>query len=171
MSDDPAAVMAAFKKVMAGEKRARKSDEIIDFITDNWQLFTATKKQMREAKSQLGTSTDYSVDALCDLLGIPNNVFFKRSPVVDVSGALLDFANSKLMKLFIDCCAKSRGVACLVLVAGTKSVCITNMQTAYPAGSMVMYYKPLDQDAPDIQIFGMNDAPNRLPRIFGKKMY
>jgi hypothetical protein len=172
MADESvSAVMSAFKKELASVKRAKRSDEIINFISDNWRLFTATKAQMREAKSQLGTSTEYTVDAFCDLLGIPDTVLFKRSPVADVAGALLDFPKSKLMQLFIDSCVQRRTAICLILVAGQKSVCITNMQTEYPVGSMVMYYKATDNSTADIQIFSIDDAAKRLPRLFGAKSF
>lgn len=148
------------------QKRLVKSDEIITFIKENWRLFCSTRSAMKNALDMLGTQVEYTVDALCDQLGIPPNVFFKRSPVKDVTWAILDFENSPFMQMFIKCCNQSQnGEACLFVVAGLKSIIITNMQTHFNPGSMIMYFKSMG-DMPDIHVFSVRDAANRMPNMF-----
>lgn len=163
---DVADFMASMSVAYAQQKKQQKSDEIIEFIKEHWNFFCGRRSDMKNAVDMLGSQVEHTVDALCDQLGIPSNVYFKRSPVVDVSGAILNFENSKLMELFVKCCSMSpRGEACLFVVAGKKSIVITNMQTTFYPGALIMYFKSLGE-MPDIHIFSVNDAPKRMPNLF-----
>lgn len=156
-------VGSAYKQV----KREERSNDIIEFIESNWRLFVARRAAMTAAKEQLGQQTMYSVDAFCDLLGIPTNVYFKRSPVVDIGGALLDFGKSKLFELFKKCTdAQPSHEAVLFVVAGKKSLCITNMQTHFETTNYDFRYW---DDTIEIHVFKAADAPLRLPNLFNPK--
>jgi hypothetical protein len=122
---------------------------------------------MYAAKEQLGRDTTYSVDSLCDLLGIPTFVYFKRSPVADIGGALLDFGSSKLFELFNKCiAAQPSHEAVLFVVAGKKSLCITNMQTHFETTNYDFRYW---NDKTEIHVFKAADAQLRLPNLFNPK--
>lgn len=156
-------VGSAYKQV----KREARSNDIIDFIESNWKLFSATRGAVSAAKAQLGQQTTYSVDAFCDLLGIPTFVYFKRSPVVDIGGALLDFGKSKLLELFKKCMtAQTNHEAVLFVVAGKKSLCITNMQTHFETTN---YDFRFWDDTTEIHVFKAADAQLRLPNLFNPK--
>lgn len=156
-------VGAAYKQV----KREQKSNDIIDFIGNNWKLFVPRRSDIALALSQLGSQTVWSVDALCDLLGIPNFVYFKRSPVVDIGGALLDFGKSKLYELFSKCtAAQPSHEAVMFVVAGKKSLCITNMQTHFETTNYDFRYW---DDTMEIHVFKAQDAALRLPNLFNPK--
>lgn len=154
---------AAYKE----EKRKQRSNDIIEFIAANWRLFTPTKAAMNAIVQQLGQQVPYTVDALCDQLGIPANVYFKRSPVADIGGTLLDFEGSKLFELFQKCLSaqKSRE-ACLFVVAGKKSICITNMQLHFETVKYDFRYWDGDNE---IHIFKSSEAAERLPNLFNPK--
>lgn len=169
MNSDVTDFMATMEEAYAKQKKQQKSDDIIGFIKAHWSFFCSRRTDMTNAVEMLGSQVAYTVDALCDQLGIPDNVFFKRSPVVDVSGAILNFERSKLMELFVQCCASSKnGEACLFVVSGKKSIIITNMQTSFYPGAFIMYFKSLGE-MPDIHVFGVEDAPKRLPNLFDHK--
>jgi hypothetical protein len=158
--------MESVGEAYAQQKKLVKSDDIIDFIKTNWRFFCSNRNEMKNALDMLGVQVPYTVDALCDQLGIPSNVFFKRSPVKDVSGALLKFGDSKYMELFLKCCQNSdNGEACVFVVAGKHSIVITNMQTSFNPGELIMYYKSAGDHA-DIHIFPYADAPSRMPNLF-----
>ena len=149
------------------QAKQQKSDDIIEFIKTNWKLFAASRGEMLTAVQSLGSNgIPYSVDGRCDVLGIPDNVLFKRSPVKDVGAAILDFKKNKLWDIFQKC-LEVRDVTqkeiCLFVVAGLKSIAITNMQTQY-TGSMLCYL-PMGGEN-DIHIFKAADAPYRLPYLF-----
>lgn len=153
----------AYKQV----KREQKSNDIIEFIEEHWKLFVPRRSAMVAAKEQLGQQTTYSVDSFCDLLGIPTNVYFKRSPVIDIGGALLDFGKSKLLELFKKCVeAQPSHEAVLFVVAGKKSLCITNMQTHFETTNYDFRYW---DDTIEIHVFKAADAPLRLPNLFNPK--
>ena len=161
------AFMGDMKAAYQEQKRQQKSNDIIQFIQDNWKLFTRTRSEMSGVVSQLGNQLPYTVDALCDALGVPNNVFFKRSPVKDVADAIINFPTSPLLDLFMKCKAVSRnGEACLVLVAGRKSIVITNMQTSFDVAQYDIWFR---NDEDELHIFKVSDANFRLPNIFNPK--
>lgn len=165
--DDIKAFMGDISQAYKQEKRLQKSNDIIQFIQANWKLFTRTRSEMSGAVSQLGNQLPYTVDALCDTLGVPNNVFFKRSPVKDVADAIINFPTSPLLELFMKCKAASRnGEACLVLVAGRKSIVITNMQTNFDVAQYDIWFRNGDDE---LHIFKIADANFRLPNIFNPK--
>lgn len=153
------------------QKRLQKTDDIIEFIAANWRLFTCSRAQMKQAVDSLGMrGTTYSVDSLCDLLGVPPYVFFKRSPVKDVGAAILNFKRSKLYELFEKCSLSMNSnshLACLFVVAGTKSIVITNMQTTIPENGLVCYVP--SASGYDIHIFRADEAHLRLPNLFNPK--
>ena len=154
---------AAYKQ----QKRQQKSDDIIDFISTNWRLFVPCRADMVAVTSQLGSQLPYSVDALCDALAIPTNVYFKRSPVSDIGGTLLNFEQSKLFDLFQKCKqASSNREACLFIVAGQKSICITNMQTHFETCKYDFWYRDSDNE---IHIFKAIEAQTRLPNLFNPR--
>ena len=156
--------MADMKAAYQQERRQQKSNDIIQFITDHWKLFARSKSEMFAVTRQLGNQLPYTVDALCDALGLPTCVFFKRSPVKDVAGAILSFPGSSLLELFLKCKeVTSNKEACLVLVAGTKSIVITNMQTSFDNCQYDIWYR-CDDD--EIHIFHIKDAALRLPKLF-----
>ena len=149
------------------QRRIQKSNDIITFIIDNWKLFTKTRAEMQAYAQQLGQQLPYTVDALCDQLGIPSFVYFKRSPVADIGGTLLDFENSKLMQLFTTCMnSVPNHEACLFIVAGKKSICITNMQTHFETCKYDFRYWDGDTE---IHIFKASEAANRLPNLFNPR--
>ena len=160
--------MERIKRSYQQQAKQQKSDDIIEFIKSNWKLFTARRSDMVTAVQSLGSpGVPYSVDGLCDVLGIPSNVLFKRSPVKDVGNAILDFPKTKLFELFRKC-IEVRDVTeqeiCLFVVAGLKSIVITNMSTSYCGG--MMCYLPTGSHESDIHIFKAADAPYRLPQLF-----
>lgn len=167
--DEKDAFFAAMRASAQEQKRTTTSDDIIEFIKANWKMFTYRRSDMMEAVNQLGSSVPYTVDALCDQLGLPDNVYFKRVKVADVGAAVLNFkTNAVLLPLFRRCCEMSSdNTACLVIVAGQKSVCITNMQTTVYPDSMIIYYK--DTDDTDIHIFKFSEAALRLPNVFNRR--
>lgn len=169
MSNDVNDFMTAMSEAYREQRRQQKSDDIIEFIKIHWNLFCSRKDEMRNALDMLGTSVPYTVDALCDQLSIPANVFFKRSPVRDIEGALLNFPDSKFLELFTSCCRTSKnGEVCLFIIAGKKSLVLTNMQTSFNPGDVVMYFKSMGE-LPDIHIFKVDDAPKRMPTLFDHK--
>ena len=156
-------VGAAYKQV----KREQKHNDIIEFIEANWKLFVPRRSDMQAAKEQLGQQTQYSVDCFCDLLGIPGFVYFKRSPVVDIGGALLDFGKSKLFELFNRCVQmQSSHEAILFVVAGKKSLCITNMQTTFETTNYDFRYW---NENIEVHVFKAQDAALRLPNLFNPR--
>ena len=152
---------AAYKE----QRRQQRSNDIIDFIAANWKFFTPTRAAMNAIVSQLGQQVPYTVDALCDQLGLPNNVYFKRSPVADIGGTLLDFEKSKLFELFQGC-LKNHRETCLFVVAGKKSVVITNMQLHFETVKYDFRYWDGDHE---IHIFKVSEAAERLPNLFNPK--
>lgn len=161
------AMKASIKANYRQQAKQQKSDDIIEFIKANWKLFTARRSEMAAAVQSLGSpGIPYSVDGLCDVLGIPDNVLFKRSPVKDVGNAVLNFPNTKLYEIF-DKCYEARGQEeiCLFIVAGKSSIVITNMPIQFPPDDMICYL-PAGLGINDIQIFRAADAPYRLPHLF-----
>lgn len=156
--------MERIKRGYQQQAKQQKSDDIIEFIKTNWKLFTARRSEMTAAVQSLGSpGTPYSVDGLCDVLGIPPNVYFKRSPVKDVGAAILDFPNTKLYEIFEKCAeANPDEQVCLFVVAGKKSICITNMPIQYPPDDVICYLPARD----DIHIFKASEAFYRLPQLF-----
>lgn len=156
--------MARIKRSYQQQAKQQKSDDIIEFIKTNWKLFTARRSEMTAAVQSLGSpGTPYSVDGLCDVLGIPPNVYFKRSPVKDVGAAILDFPKTKLYDIFEKCAeANPDEQVCLFIVAGQKSICITNMPIQYPPDDVICYLPARD----DIHIFKATEAMYRLPQLF-----
>ena len=153
------------------QAKQQKSDDIIEFIKANWKLFTASRGEMLTAVQSLGSSGSfpYSVDGLCDTLGIPSNVYFKRSPVKDVGNAILDFPKTKLYEIFQKCKQAQEDneynackYICLFVVAGKKSICITDFPIEYPSDDIICYLPATD----DIHIFKAADAMYRLPHLF-----
>lgn len=165
--DDIKAFMGDIAQAYKQEKRLQKSNDIICFITDHWKLFTRTRSEMLAVVNQLGNQVPYTVDALCDGLGVPDNVFFKRMPVKDVAGAIINFTTSPLLELFLKCKAASRNrEACLVLVAGKKSIVVTNMQTSFDICQYDIWFRNGEDE---LHIFKIDDAPHRLPNLFNPK--
>lgn len=159
--------MSDMKAAYQQERRQQKSNDIIQFITANWKLFARSRSEMSAVTQQLGNQLPYTVDALCDALGLPNCLFFKRSPVKDVAGAILNFPGSQLLELFMKCKAvTSNGEACLVLVAGTKSIVITNMQTTFDNCQYDIWFRNGEDE---IHIFHIRDAQIRLPKLFNPR--
>lgn len=160
------AFFAAVSSRATQERKDVKSAAIIEFIRKNWKLFCPYRIDMEQAVGQLGMTYDYTVDSLCNQLGIHENVFFKRTKPADTSIALLRFDKSPLFELFLGCCEKVTSAECLLFaVAGVHSLVITNMQTDYVEGRMHMFYKSKGI-LPDIHIFKVEDAPDRLPTLF-----
>lgn len=164
MDDARKAFMATIGDAWKQQKRLQRSDDILNWIAEHWRLFCSKKSDMNAAISQLGKTVPYNVDSLCDLLGIPTYVYFKRSPVTDIGGTLLSFGKSKLLELFKKCREVQKNhEACLFVIAGQKSICITNMQTAFENCDCDFWYKD-DQD--EIHVFKATEAGNRLPNLF-----
>ncbi len=154
---------AAYKQ----EKRIQKSNDIIDFIATHWRFFVAKRATMQGVMQQLGGPVPFTVDSLCDQLGIPQFVYFKRSPVADIGGTLLDFEGSKLYELFNKCIQNApHHEACLFVVAGKKSICITNMQIHFETCKYDFRYWDGDTE---IHIFKASEAAERLPNLFNPK--
>lgn len=157
-----------FSDIQAGLKQqraARKSDDIIEFIESHWRFFVSRRREMKEALAQLGTPQfPYTVDSLCDLLGIPDNVYFKRLKCADVGAEVLSFGTSKLLKTFEDCLAMGHREVLLFAVAGKKSICVTNMQTSFAEGQFICYIKRGENDR-DIHLFLADQAQERLPSL------
>ena len=153
---------AAYKE----QKRKERSNDIIEFIRANWRFFAPSRAAMNAAYSQLGQNgIPFTVDGLCNQLGIPTNIYFKRSPVADIGGTLLDFEASKLFELFKSC-LKHHREACMFVVAGKKSVCITNMQQHFET---VRYdFRYWDGDL-EVHVFKATEAAERLPNLFNPK--
>lgn len=171
MSNNAAAIMAMRESMQADykrQKRMKKTDDIIEFIASNWKLFTGSRTQMKQAVDSLGhNGVPYSVDGLCDLLGVPDNVYFKRSPVKDIGAAILDFKHSKLMELLLKCTEAQNGKdVCMFVVAGKSSICITDMQTTMTPGMMLIHLVPAIEFVQDIHIFKAAEASERLPNLF-----
>lgn len=123
---------------------------------------------MKAYYDQLGKQTDYNLDAFCDLLGVPENVYFRKVKVVDTATTLLRFEKSALYKLFYDCKAAQKGrEICLFAVSGEHTIIITDMQTRYVTGLVHQFYR--DADDHDIHIFKAADAPARMPSLFEHK--
>lgn len=172
MDEARKAFMAATAQAYKQQKRLQKSDDIITWIEENWKLFCSNKQQMTAAVSQLGQQVPYSVDSLCDLLAIPQNVYFKRSPVADIGGTLLNFEKSKLLDLFLKCMiAAPTGEACLFVVAGKKSICITNMQTNFENCTYEFWYRDCVKEHIEVHVFRATEVNNRLPNLFNKEEY
>lgn len=160
--------IARIKRSYQQQAKQQKSDDIIEFIKTNWKLFTARRSEMAAAVQSLGSpGIPYSVDGLCDVLGIPTNVYFKRSPVKDIGAAILNFKSSKLMELFLKCTEAQNGNdVCMFVVAGKSSICVTDMQTNMEGGMMLIHLRPPIEFIQDIHIFTVADAPYRLPHLF-----
>ena len=165
---DRDAFMSAIATAMRRQKREQKSDDIIEFLKAHWDWFFYRRSSMLQLMDGMGNQFPATVDAFCDQLGIPENVWFKRTPINDIKQLYLTFETSRAKKLFIDCVNKSRNhEACLFLVTGKSSMCITNMQTTFPPGRLICYQKSTG-DLPDIHIFKANEVPLRLPNLFTK---
>ena len=167
MSDILDEMVAAMQASMKTQRAQQKSEDIIHFIRDNWRLFCKSKGQMQEYVRQLGTpGVPYSVDSLCDMLGVPDNVYFKRAPVKDIGNAVLNFQNTKLYNIYQKCSeAQNERDVCIFVVAGKSSIVITDMPTQFPPDDMICYM-PNGGSKNDIQIFRASDASYRLPNLF-----
>lgn len=160
------AFLADIGKQATRLRQEQKSNEIIKFIRKNWKLFCADRGLMENSIREMGIEGTYSVDSLCDLVGVPDNVFFKKFKVVDNSVALLRFPKSKLFDAFQKCCQMVPSAECLMFaVAGDNTLIVTNMQTSYVEGKMHLFFKSLGV-LPDIHIFSPADAKERIPQIF-----
>ena len=171
MSDRDKLVQAFREGLQKGYKQQRglqKTDDIIDFIKTHWKFFCRSRSEVIDAANAMGTNgIKYSVDSLCDQLGVPGNVFFKRSPVKDIGRAVLNFRKSKLLEMFLNCCRPEMGdEACVFVVAGLSSIVITNMQTCLDNADLLCYIRSNDDTANDIHIFRADEAPMRLPTLF-----
>ena len=170
MSDKDKLLQAFRAGLQNGYKQQRgmqKTDDIIEFIKSNWKFFSSTKAEVQKAAEAMGANgIEYSVDSLCDQLGVPENVFFKRSPVKDIGKAILNFRKSKLFELFLNCCKEKFGnEACVFVVAGKSSIVITNMQTRMENADLLCYIRSAGT-VNDIHIFRADEAPTRLPTLF-----
>ena len=169
MAKDPReAFLADIGNQAARQRKEQKSDDIIKYIRTNWKLFCSRRSEMEQHMRGLGTIYPYSVDALCDQLGLPDNVFFKKYKVTDTSIALLRFPKSKIFDDFQACCVQVPSAeALLFAVAGNSTIIVTNMQTSYFEGQMHLFFKSLGA-LPDIHIFAPENAPERIPTLFDK---
>lgn len=164
--DERDAFMDALTVAMQKQGREQHSDDIITFLKDHWKWFFYRRKDMVDLVDQMGNQFPATVDAFCDQLGVPETVWFKRANAADLRQLFATFETSRIRKTFMTCVEKSASSeACLVLVAGKSSMCVTNMQTQYPAGSMICYYKSTG-DLPDIHLFKADEIPARLPNLF-----
>ena len=163
---DRDAFMDALSSAMRRQKREQKSDDIIEFLKAHWNWFFHRRRDMLQLLDGMGSQFPATVDAVCDQLGVPENVWFKRTPINEIKQLYLNFETSKARKLFINCVEKSRNhEACLFLVTGQSSMCITNMQTTFPPGRLICYHKSTGA-LPDIHLFKANELPIRLPNLF-----
>ena len=168
MDKDREAFFSAITKAMSQQKREQKSDDIIDFLKNHWNWFFYRRRDMLELVEQMGSQFPATVDAFCDQLGVPDNVWFRRSVAADLRQLFATFDASKAKQIFMTCVEKSQnGEACLFLIAGKSSLCVTNMQTQFEPGRMICYYKSTGE-LPDIHVFKADELPIRLPNLFVK---
>ena len=161
--------LAAFRQNLKEERKQRKSDEIISFIRNNWKLFSPSAAYMRGVCEELEQRGELTVSDLCDALDVPSCVMFKKVKAVDASSLLLNVRSSPIYKLYMEKAESADGLV-LVVVAGERSLIVTDRRTEQVPGLVHVYVKG-DESAGtrDINIFTVKDAQMRLPSIFRKE--
>ena len=165
----PDALLDAFANDVKESIKARKSEDILEFIRKNWRLFCATRQQMDMICEELVQRGELTVSALCDALCLPDHVVFKKAKVVDTAGLVMRPRTSALFKLYkrtLEQRAPSR-LLCLIVVAGEHTVAISNLRASKAApGKVNMFITAEDEDMDDIHIIPYTDLAERYPTLF-----
>lgn len=161
--------LAAFKKGLNEARRQRKTDDILEFIRNNWRLFCSSKARMDSLFEEMHQQGGCSVDVIADMLGLPEGVLFKKVKTTDVADLFLHTKTSALFKLF----QKKRDLAgpgvrglLIFFVAGESTVVVTDMAEVRTAPGLVHLSVPSEDTGTKIEVFRAEDAPLRLPLLF-----
>jgi len=168
----PSALAEAFKAGLRAANRAVKSDEIVEYVRRNWRYFSPTRRNMEELCQELSSRGELTVTGLADALGLPSEVVFKKAKLVDAANLVLKMQTSPLYRLFMDTLEgrreKCQGARlCLVVVAGDRTLVMTDMPTRTVPGLTHLFVAFADGEA--VNVFPIEDAPLRLPSVFNQE--
>ena len=152
-------------KLHENDKKQRRSDDIVDWIRDNASRLRRSKHAVYDAERQLQQQgLDLTVDNLCDQLGLPDNLYFKRVVFEDNKLTLWNLPKSPLIDVFKRC-RKHGGhkELAVVAVSGKHSMVATNMQVHLETAPIVCYIK--DPEVGDIYVFPAVELQERLPNL------
>lgn len=145
--------------------KQRRSDEILDYMRANWKYFAPSKKRFDIIWEELYRQEDLSVTSLSEALGLDERILFRRTSLQDISSLFLHPLKSTLRKKFMELVDTTPvRDACLIFVSGTRTAVLTNMDTVEEPG-LVWITIPTG-NGHTAQLFRMEDAPKRLPRLF-----
>ena len=163
------ALLDVFANDVKESIKARKSEDILDFIRKNWKLFCTTRQQMDIIAEELSQRGELTVTNLCDALCLPDYVVFKKAKIVDTAGLVMRPKTSALYKLFkktLEQRAPSR-LLCLIVVAGEHTVAISNLRASKAAPGKVNMSITAEEDGEDdIHIIPYTDLQDRYPTLF-----
>ena len=154
-----------FKAGLRQAKKEQKSDDIVQFMRDNWKLFCSSRKRMDNICEELEQQGQLNPTALSAALDLDERILFKRVKIVDTADAMLNLPKSDLYKTFIGLDrVKNHKEACLIAVAGKFSSVLTDMATVLPEGTVELRMK--ESDGRYITLFRVGDAARRMPALF-----
>lgn len=173
MAQGSDSLVEMFRAGLKEARKQRKSDDILDFIRNNWKLFSKSRQELESVYDELEQRGDLSVTAVAEALGLPDTLLFKKVKLVDTAKLVLQFESSSLYTLFMDQVARrttgSRPAElCLVAVAGAHTMVVTNMPTRRVAGT-VQLCKVMEDGTNDVHVFSVRDAQVRMPGLFDHK--
>ena len=169
-------LLKLFKSGLKAQARARASDDIVSFIRSHWRWFTWSRRHMEATCAELEQRGAVTPTELCDALGVPDCVVFRKAKVVDAAKLLLDVRGSEIVAAFREH-VKSREAAgldretCMVVVAGTteaRPLVVTNMSTETVPGLVHLFVAGAD-GRPEVSVFPAADAPLRMPNLFNRR--
>jgi len=149
--------------------KQRKSAEILDFMRTHWELFCTSKTQMNTICEELAQRNELTPTDLANSCGMPPNLLFKQAKVVSAAELVLDPLASPLYKQFKQQRDKmsderNEAVLCIIVVAGARSVIITNMTPRIVPGLVHITIPETGHN--DVHIIPVKDALARMPYMF-----
>lgn len=176
MAEDALLQMA--QNIRKGMKSARERDSegVLEWIIGNPRVLGVSRSRMSLLSEELRQHDDLSVSSLCEALGLPECLLFRKAKLPDAAKLAMSPLASPLYRKFVKAVAERRKESgkdcdpelCVIVVAGTRSMVITNLIPRTVPG-LVHVYVPAEEGHEDIHIFPVADAAARLPRIFNKE--
>lgn len=169
MADD---MLARFKKELRHANEARKSDDIVRFIRDKWSLFCSSKRALESICEELEQQDSLTPTDLCTALNVDASIRFRKSKLAESAEALMDYPKSAIRKAYDKVIESWRyeGVEqdlCLVVVAGERSIVVTNIVPKPLEGTWTIHYI-YEGAQRDVFLFKADKLQERLPSIFKK---
>lgn len=167
MSD---ALLEAFTTGRAERVKERKSQEVVDFLRANWKLFIATRSAMSMLCEELEQRGELNPDTLGDALGLPRNVYFRRTKMLEAGKFWMRPQSSAVMKSMYKLLEKNltpkgrQNDVYLFLASGARSLLLSN---AEPMGGDGIIMAITENDN-TIYAMPAEDASKRYPGMFGR---